>query len=306
MIYTSENNWYSWKYGNDEIFGRQDLSNIKPMTTIFGRYQGPVGSFKEENINAAKSIIDHYPNMPIDIMFSGGIDSELILRSFLATKHPFNVKIFRYENDINIYEVSHAVVVCEQLHVPYQLIDFNLQKFFENDAETISEQAQICKPRMLPQLKFLDYSDGLPIIGHSDMWWMRPHDDYSIKAEWEMEDYEFDNGSDKYSIYHNRPAVIQWFKWSPGLILSYLDLQWFKTLVNDGYKGRMGVNSTKIIGYKEAYPEMMKRTKKTGFEKVDNLVNEVEQLLNKKYNGLPFRQIHKRTMKELLGEIRGT
>lgn len=305
MIYTSENNWYSWRYGDGELFGRQDLNDLKTMKTVFGKYSGPVGTFKEESIKAAKSIIDHHPGLPIDIMFSGGADSEIILRSFIATKHPFNVKIFRYENDANIYELSHAVVVCEQLHIPYKIIDFNLRHFYETESERISEQAQICKPRMLPQLKFLDYCDGLPIIGHSDMWWIRPHSDYSIKAEWIMEDYEFDNGCDKYSIYHNRPAVIQWFKWSPGLILSYLEMQWFKKLVNDEYKGRMGVNSTKIIGYKESYPEMMKRIKKTGFEEVEDLINEVEKSLERKYNGLPFRQIHTRTMQELLGEIRG-
>ena len=305
MIYTSENNWYSWSYGDSDHFGRQDLTDIQPFRSHFGKYAGAVETFKEETYKAARSIVDHYPGMPIDLMVSGGIDSELILRSFIGIKHPVNVKIFRYENDINIYDVSYAVIVCEQLHVPYTIIDFNLQKFYEQDAESISEKAQIDRPRMLPQLKFLDYCDGLPIIGHADMWWFREHDDYTRTATWNMDDYEFDVGCDKYSLFLNRPAITEWFKWSPGLILSYLELQWFKDLISDKYKGRLGVNSTKIIGYKEMYPDMIKRVKKTGFEKIDTIIDEVEKALEIKYNGLPFRQIQTRSMAELIKEIRG-
>jgi hypothetical protein len=49
---------------------------------------------------------------------------------------------------------------------------------------------------------------------------------------------------------------------------------------------------------------MVKRVKKTGFEKIDTIIDEVEKTLEAKYNGLPFRQTQTRSMDELIKEIR--
>jgi hypothetical protein len=83
-------------------------------------------------------------------------------------------------------------------------------------------------------------------------------------------------------------------------------MQWFKKLVNDEYYGKLGCNSTKLIGYRETYPDMIERKKQTGFEKTDLLVNEFELFLEKKYKGLPYRQHVDRTLSHLYTEITST
>jgi hypothetical protein len=158
---------------------------------------------------------------------------------------------------------------------------------------------------MLPHIKFTDCADGLIIVGHSDARWYRTDDDYSKKGTWLMQDFEHDLGCDKYNILHNRPAIYQWFKWSPGLVLGYTTLDWFKKLINDEYSGKLGINSTKIIGFREMYPDIIERKKQTGFEKVDTLINEFELFLKTKYKGLPFRQYIDRTIHQLSIEITG-
>jgi hypothetical protein len=65
------------------------------------------------------------------------------------------------------------------------------------------------------------------------------------------------------------------------------------------------INSTKIIGYREAFPDLIDRKKQTGFEKTDLLVDEFESFLQTKYNGLPYRQSVDRTITELTNEILG-
>jgi hypothetical protein len=67
-------------------------------------------------------------------------------------------------------------------------------------------------------------------------------------------------------------------------------------LTSDQYPRRLGTNSTKIIGYQEVHPNLIPRKKLTGFEKIDHLVEEIEQHLTKKYNGLPFRNSFDRTL----------
>ena len=191
------------------------------------------------------------------------------------------------------------------LNVPYTLLDFNVQKFFENDAERISEISQIDRPRALLYPRLLEMIDGFPIMGGGDLSPWRTNDDYSTPGTWMMRCWEYDICWTKFLIAINKPGVAEWLKWSPGLVIAYLNTTWFKKLTNDQYYGKLGPNSTKIIGYREAFPDLIDRKKQTGFEKTDSLVNEFESFLQKKYNGLPYRQSVDRTPEQLKLEILG-
>jgi hypothetical protein len=303
MIYTSENNWYSWQYGDDELFGRQ--TGGLTFKTRYSKYYGHVDNFGNELQKAAKSTLDYFPDLRPSILFSGGSESEIVLRTYINIGANPNVYIIRYEDDINIVDVSYAIAICTSLNIKYNLIDFNIKKFYENDAETISEQAQIDVPAALPQLKFLNYVEGLPIYCSGDQSWYRTHDNYNIRGTWILKCYEHDAGWSKYIRYINRPAIGEWLKWTPGLVLSYIELNWFKKLINDEYYGKLGVNSTKLIGYREAYPDLIARQKLTGMETIRPLIDEFKAFLEKKYQGLPYRNEVVRTLEELRNEITG-
>ena len=303
MIYTSENNWYSWQYDNQKLFGRQ--SNNAKFKTTYGKFTGEVYDFKTELEKAAASTLDHFPGLRPQIFFSGGVDSELILRSYLAIGANPEVFIVRYADDLNLHDISYAIVICDLLGIKYNLIDFNLQKFYENDAELIAEQAQIDEVRVLPHLKFTEVANELIIAGFSDIYWSRLDSDYSKKSAWVARDFEFDIGFDKYNIYHNRTAIYQWWHWTPGLILSYTNLNWFKQLLNDEFAGKLGINSTKMLGFKEIFPDLIPRPKYTGFENSQPIITEFENYLEKKNNGFLYRQTIDRTLEELTEEITG-
>lgn len=302
-MYTSENNWYSWQYGDGEKFGRQSGGQL--FKTNFGRMSRPVMSFKEELLDAARSTLEYHPNLKPNIFFSGGVDSEIMLRSYLEIGCKPKVTIMRYENDYNLYDVSYAVTVCSILGVEYDLIDFNLTKFYENDAERVSELAQIDRPRALPYCKFIEDADGFPILGASDLTLNRTTPEYieNVKGEWTILCWEHDIGWSKFARAINKPAVAEWFKWTPGLVLSYMNLAWLRKLTNDEYYGKTGCNSTKILGYREAYPDLIERKKQTGFEKIDFLVDEMEKFLISKYNGLNYRNQYSRTINDLRSDI---
>jgi hypothetical protein len=103
----------------------------------------------------------------------------------------------------------------------------------------------------------------------------------------------------------NKPAIVQFFKWTPGLVLSHSKLKWLQLLINDAYYGKLGTNSTKLIGYREVYPELLERKKQTGFEKIDHLVTEFEAFINEKNKGFIYRQYVDRTFDELWLDITG-
>ena len=115
-MWTSENNWYKWSYGN-KLFSRQTNELLEFKTSYSCKFNLPVRSFKDELIAAASSTLDHYPGLRPCVFFSGGVDSELVLRAYLEIKSNPEVFIVRYENDINIYDVSYAITVCSLLNV---------------------------------------------------------------------------------------------------------------------------------------------------------------------------------------------
>ena len=151
----------------------------------------------------------------------------------------------------------------------------------------------------------MELVDGFPILGNGDLTPWRTSTDYSSPAIWMNRCWEHDVSWAKFLREINKPGVAEWFKWTPGLVIAYMNTNWFNKLINDSYYGKMGSSSTKIIGYREAYPDLITRKKQTGFEKIDLLAEEMEQHLIKKYNGLPYRGSFDRTVSELRIELTG-
>jgi len=298
MFFTGHNNWYQWGYDNSNWLGRRTsidqtfcsryvIDKIKSMT------------FAEALDYNLKTFVNDFPNEKYALLLSGGSESETVFRTFIKNKVDFTPYIFRYENDINIYDVSYAITLCESHEKKYRLIDLNLKKFFEHGAEKISEYAQIDNPRLLPQLKFLDYIDEMPIGCHGEPSWHRLNHSYEEPGIWVNSEFEFEMGWDKYIQRTNRTSIMLWFKYTPELALAYNQTPWINTLINDGFYGKLGPRSTKIQAYKQVYPEMLFRKKQTGFEKIEFVIDEFEKFLYQKYNGFLYRGIVQRSREEV-------
>lgn len=301
MIETHENNWYSWSY-DGELFSRR-INHDSVFETNFSPIGREIKSFKEECKIAAQSILDTYTDLKPEIFFSGGADSELIVRAFLEIGYKPNIYVVRYENDYNIYDVSYAYAICSSLGLECKVIDFNLKKFYENEAEKVAEEAQVDRPRGLPQCYFYNMVDGLPILAGGDINALRANKDYSSKAQWYVRCNEYEIGWNKYAIYHNRPAIPEFMKWTPEIVYAYSKTKWFIRLVNDYYKGRIDNQSTKLLGFREAWPDMLERKKQTGLESLSELVNEFENFLKEKFNGLPYRGFHNKPVNDFWNQL---
>jgi len=272
----SQNNWFTSGYDESGRF-----------YTSYDAGKAEIMSFKDALIHNAKSTIKEYPNETFDLMFSGGLESELILRTYLMLEQKLTVNIFEYENGYNRYDVDFANHICHNLGIKLNIFQFSLENFFKKDARDIYEKAKCSHARALPQLKFLDYVDNIPIYGSGDLRWFRPSEDYSVKCRWEMQDFEYDYSWDRYVSVINRPAIMQWFKFTPEPLIGIMQTKWFDRLVNNKLPGRLGINSTKIEGYREAYPELDARIKQTGFEFADHLIEPFQETLIEDLSAYP-------------------
>lgn len=294
MLYTSYKNYFKWFYDNN-LFGRKG-NQYSVLNVTYDKIVQNFNSFKIELINNANKLCETYPNRKFSIFLSGGSESETIIRTYKEANIDFTSYIFRYEDDINLYDVSYAISACESIGASYKVIDFNLEKFYNSsEAEKISEVAQIDYPKALVHCKFLDYieDNSFIIFGCGATGYHRKNDDYTTTGVWSNEVYDFELGWERFAIAYNRPVCFGWFRFTPELVLSHHATSWAKNLRSDKYYKKTGGNSTKIWGYKEAFPEILYREKKTGFEggtsRIKTILNEYETFLEKKYNGLIYR-----------------
>jgi hypothetical protein len=253
-----KNDWLSWTYDGVK-FGNKTTPQSKFEFQFKKTVNQPLKSHKEELLENTRAIRERF-NDPFDLLFSGGVDSEVILRCHHELKIPINVFIFKYENDYNFHDVRHALRICDELNIKPNLIDFNLQKFFENDAYDIWTKTYVKKAGRLPHMKMIEYLDNMPIMGDAEPLW------------------EFDNNSWKFcfeevchsqSIYCsniNRLIIADWYEFSPETLLSHALLPKIKLLFKNKNHDDLIFDRTKYFIYKEIWPEIVIRPKRNGYE----------------------------------------
>ncbi len=258
-----KNNWFSYSYDGIEFGNKLDFNSkftidIKPTITN-------VKTYHEELIENAKKIRDIISG-PLDLLFSGGIDSEVILRLYNDLKIPLNVFIFKYENEYNHREFSHALKICDKLNITPKIIDFNLKKFFENEAYDYWIKVKCNSSSWLPHMKMLEYLNGTPIIGSGEPYWRRTSRDLTKKANWL---YEISESAKSWTIYGKfikRDIISDWYEYSPEIIISHLNLPLIQKLTNDQISGKLSSLSSKAVLHKDIWPDIEIRPKLVGFE----------------------------------------
>lgn len=136
----------------------------------FGASYRPFADLKLEALKAARLICQENPSKTIAPLISGGLDSEVMLRSMVeetSSLRPFIVN-FKY----NEHDIEHARKLCKELNVEYEEFQLNLEDedvFYElakiADFYKIGYFAYLIPIYMMRKLNELDY---LPVLGMGD------------------------------------------------------------------------------------------------------------------------------------------
>jgi hypothetical protein len=256
MFYKED--WFSWSYNNISCGPKTTPMSVFDfkIKKIVSR---PIKSYRNELIENAKLIRDRFSEK-FDLLLSGGIDSEIILRIYHSLKIPINVYIFEYENEYNRRDVIQALALCEELKITPKIIHFNLKKFFENDADSIFSKIYCGSSGRLPHMKMSEYVDNIPIYGSGEPYWIK------IDDTWK---YEFDEDARSWTVYHKtigRNAICDWYEYSPELIIAHTKLPKIQELINNQIPGKISSNSSKILIHRDIWPNVIDRPKMVGFE----------------------------------------
>ena len=89
------NNWFVWKF-DGELYGKRKTRDSL-LTLEFNIPDEKPVSYYDELYNNGRIIRDTF-NGPLDVLLSGGIDSEVVVRTFKDLGISHNTYIFRYED----------------------------------------------------------------------------------------------------------------------------------------------------------------------------------------------------------------
>lgn len=246
----------------------------------YGQCEKNVSDFRTECIRAAQKIYDNRQGLKIDVLFSGGSDSEIVLRSFLELGVDFNVHIMRFDDYLNAHDWSYAYVICQNLNIKPIFHDLNLLKFWRTEEfRNFTWLSKCVSPQLVPHMWLMNRVDGLAIMGSGECYTARvdivenrstnfDNTNYSKHVPWVLYEREKIASWYRFPMARNQPAVPGFFQYTPEIMYSFLVDETSLLLHSNQHIGKLSNKGSKFNIYKKYWPELVDRKKWSGFEKV--------------------------------------
>ena len=188
---------------------------------------GPVLDFRSECLRTAESLANaHGKNLVL--FFSGGLDSEVVLRSFLAIGFP--PRVLTIDFGFNENEILQARDLCRELGVPWEKKVFDVDLFWKHDVFTVAEKVGCISPPLCALMAATLEVEGYPVFGYGELdffslgtLFLEPRGERWSMARWLQA--------------HRRPGCASFFRHRPELELASLE----DPMVQDFQNGSGGI-----------------------------------------------------------------
>lgn len=254
-------------------------------------------SFKEECHKVALNISDYARSkntIPV-ILLSGGLDSEVVARSFLEIGREFEVITSKFSNDLNYHEITYVKKFCSKYNIPINYFDIDIKNWLiGEEAMQMAEESKCATPEMLPTMKLIKEvarQKKIPVLGNGDLYvskeinpeWRMGRS--SEKYQWTYIEYEYILAWMRYCVVHNIVGSINFYQQTPEIVLAMALDPAIQDVIKNNTIGKQSSRSTKYIVYKKHWPEIEMRPKHTGGEKIYPLCDLLRKnVFNKKYH----------------------
>ncbi len=280
MFEYTHKHYFTFGY-NDQTFNtRSDESSI--LWCNFSPVQREHESFKEECLKAAKLIRDK-TDQDIFVLFSGGMDSELVLRSFIEAGIEVNAITVEFERGINEHDILWARKFCEIYDINHIIRPLNIEEFWDNQLLDYALPVQCNSPQFPVTMWLLDQTPGFPVIGSGDS---------AIKRLEGTNDFVFDEQENYLTLYlhlmrRNRIGVPAFFQYTPELLLAFFEHPILQDYRN--FKAKqdrlISIPKYKFPIYQHSFPKLENRIVYNGFEKIEDLDKKYRSRLHKLCQG---------------------
>jgi hypothetical protein len=239
-----------------------------------------VGSYCDELILNAKEIYDKKTGK-LYCMYSGGIDSELVMEVFLSLGMDITPVIVNLIPDYNFHDMKWAYEYCNKRNLKPLIINIDLKRFIESgEILDVAHKAKTGFYQYLSTMKAELSLDGEVLTGQDEPY-ISPVDDlwYFVEKE------SWCGWANLYNEKHIQGTSC-FLSWSAETLLAFMLDPTIEDLGNNRLYGKKGTFSSRKFVYGRKFP-MPDRTKYTGWELVeetslikhDNIL-QVTELLN--------------------------
>jgi hypothetical protein len=282
-----------FRFGYDGRWFVERPSRFAAWEVAYGRatYQAP--DWRAACLDTAR-LLRAATELDLWVMFSGGLDSEVVLQSFLFAGIPVRAAITRFAHDLNRHDIGYAIRFCEAHQVPYRLLDIDIELFFESGAALdYGLRATCVQPQLLHTMWAMDQVDGYPILGSGECYLVRrriedgeeaPPGTASDGMVWEMLEKERIAGWYRHLLATGRAGCAGFFQWDPGNMLAFLRDPMVVALCGGRITGAQDSTVVKAPAYRRHFL-LEPRPKFHGFESVMHLDDALRPVLRSRLAG---------------------
>jgi hypothetical protein len=239
---------------------------------LYGRAESSTNTFREEVERAARLIgmKAEEEKLPVYVYMSGGQDSEVMARGFLAAGVQFTAIILQYEEDRNIHDIRHALDFCAERGIKVRLLGFNLHRFL------MAQYSELAAKYHCPDVSILTHTwcienlePHFPVIGGGDLEFIRRRTNH---AAWNYDLVRVEKTQSLAPIaalkVRRRSGATRFFSYTPELMHAYLvhPLLVF-VLKNEKSFATWWEREWKSVVYHDQWDDIKPRQKFDGFEK---------------------------------------
>jgi hypothetical protein len=305
MFNFTHNNHYK-HFIDGELFGVR--------TGKYQQYTNDVGTvdmdyYRKSNFNKERLRVAQlqYNDLGKDLVLfvSGGLDSEIMVRSYVQQGLKPLCIVIRFIGDYNASDVNEAVSLLTELEVPYKIIDFDVKEFyFSGRAAELAKEIQC---QLLPFLVFFEVSRKLnvPTVLGGELLIER-YRGANNSLKWVLRNLEtYEAAHVRFAKKYNIPFVIEWFNYTPELMLYYLEDFAIKDLVVDRTP-YWSITPIKNMVLRRIVPGLRKKAKGTGYENLKALLHESKETLGELMPENIGDTHPYLTYEEVMNKLRGT
>lgn len=284
MNHTYNNHLKYWI--NDELWGfrKEPTDRYRVEIGAVDPKQYKTSSWYEEQLRTALIISEEY-GKDFVVMFSGGTDSEIVLRAFKHIGVTPRCVFLRFPYRLNEGDLLNAYDVCNDLGVRLEIIDHDLLEFYKSgEAGEFASKIQ-CRQIAYLNVYYNIQKLGLPAVMGGEML-VRKHCTSKKRPDWY---YCFRENEDASAVRFSRtygiPLVNEWFSYTPEMIAYYLEDPDISTLLS-GHNYKLSTVTSKNKILRKLMPTLLPKKKTHGFEKLLGFNAETYENL---YNTHPHR-----------------
>jgi len=200
------------------------------------------------------------------ILFSGGTDSEIVVRAFNDIGIKPRLIFIKFANDYNINDLIIAQKITTDLGLSLEVIEFDVVDFYKSGQAFEFASAIHCR-----QIAYLTVYHHIlklqaPAIMGGEMLLRQTNNNWYYCFR-ENEDASAIRFSMKYDI----PLVNEWFSYTPEMMGYYLNEPVIQDLISNKIPHKLSSVSTKNQVLKSLMPALIEKTKTHGYEQLMGL-----------------------------------